>query len=406
MIRRVIGIAILVTAIFYWPEIRGILPAIRPALSPSPLSTTSPQGTSLTPGNTTGYPLTIPEGTMLETFARDVAGARVMVFDTLGNLWVSQTSEGTISLVEIKNGQVMRQSIVFKNLRKPHGLAFDPDDPFVLYIAEEHRISQVRVYSEGQLEKIVDLPSGAGHFTRTIAFGPSATGQPERLYVSIGSSCNVCNETDNRRAKIFTMKKDGSDFKEYARGLRNSVFFTWHPATAELWATDNGRDNLGDNLPPDEINIIKQGKNYGWPICYGDNVHDTQFDKNTYIRNPCEEPTEIPAYINIPAHSAALGLAFVPSQGGWPSDWQNDLLVAYHGSWNRSVPTGYKIARFDLNRTGSVVLSSQDFISGWLAKSGGRVYGRPVGITPGPDGALYISDDKAGLVYRLRYVGP
>jgi glucose/arabinose dehydrogenase len=170
-----------------------------------------------------------------------------------------------------------------------------------------------------------------------------------------------------------------------------------NPHSGAIWGTEMGRDLLGDNIPPDEINIIKEGANYGWPICYGKNIHDTEFDKNTYFRNPCMEPFETPSSIDVPAHSAPLGLAFIPKS--WPTEYRNDLLVAYHGSWNRSVPTGYKIVRyrFDANGTYQGV---EDFITGWFTKDG-TALGRPVGIVIATNGMTYISDDKAGVIYRL-----
>jgi glucose/arabinose dehydrogenase len=171
-----------------------------------------------------------------------------------------------------------------------------------------------------------------------------------------------------------------------------------HPVTGAIWATEMGRDNLGDNLPPDEINIIKKGGNFGWPICYGKNIHDTNFDKNTYIRNPCMEPLELPSYIDIPAHSAPLGIAFVPDEG-WPESYWYNALVAYHGSWNRSVPTGDKIVRIVLDAHGNYV-RTEDFITGWLSASGTK-QGRPVDIKILPGGTAYISDDDAGVLYKL-----
>ncbi|MBI2055118.1 MAG: PQQ-dependent sugar dehydrogenase [Candidatus Sungbacteria bacterium] len=383
----------------YWENLRGAWFAVKPA---APKITEKETVSEL--------PLKLPADLSISLFAKDLPGVRVMARDSFGNFWVSQTSEGVISFLEMEGGKVKSQSIILKNLKKPHGLAFDPENPFTLYFAEEDKLSKVTVYPNGLPQKIADLPSGSGHFTRTIGFGPDG-----RLYVSIGSSCNVCRESDNRRAAIYSMKKDGSDFKLYASGLRNAVFFTW-AQDGKLWATDNGRDLLGDDLPPDEINIIESGKNYGWPICYGKNIHDTVFDKNTYIRNPCMEPFETPSYIDLQAHSAALGLAFVP-QNGWPEDYQGNLIVAYHGSWNRTEPTGYKVVRVKLNSSGEF-LGIEDFITGWLRRSdeksgvgvptvtsgltsSGKVLGRPVGVFAEPGGVVYITDDKAGIIYKI-----
>jgi len=344
--------------------------------------------------DTSATPITIGAGFSIETFAKDLAGARVMARDGFGNFWVSQPSEGRVSLVTVEEGKVTRVDPVFRGLNRPHGLAIDPQNAFLLYIAETDKISRVPINRDGPMEKIADLPAGGGHFTRTIAFGPD-----DRLYVSIGSSCNVCNEDDPRRAAIYSMERDGSDFRPVATGLRNAVFFDWSYIDGRMWATEMGRDNLGDDLPPDEINIVEEGKNYGWPICYGKNIHDTNFDKNTYIRNPCEEPFEMPSYINIEAHSAPLGLVFVPEEG-WPEEYWYDLFVAYHGSWNRSVPTGYKIARIPLDDKGRKTGPIEDFISGWLTADG-RVLGRPVDILLEPGGMMYISDDHSGVIYKV-----
>ncbi len=163
-----------------------------------------------------------------------------------------------------------------------------------------------------------------------------------------------------------------------------------------------GRDNLGDNIPPDEINIIEQKnnqpQNYGWPNCYGKNIHDDVFDKNTYIRNPCMAPFETPSFIDLQAHSAPLGLSFVPEEG-WPEEYWYNLLVAYHGSWNRSAATGYKIVRLKMNAKGEY-LGTEDFITGWL-KDNDTKAGRPVDIKVLSGGTAYITDDSSGVIYRL-----
>jgi len=322
--------------------------------------------------------LNVPKGFSISIFAKNLPGARVLAWDPKGRLVVSQTSEGKISAIQ--NSQT---NTILSRLNKPHGIVFKNDK---LYVAEN---DGVVIYDYDNInakatnpQKIIDLPSGGGHFTRTLLITPD-----EKLLISVGSSCNVCHEENSHRAKILMADLDGKNIKEFARGLRNSVFMAIHPVDGGIWATEMGRDNLGDNLPPDEVNIIEQGKNYGWPNCFGKNIHDAEFDKNTYIRNPCMEPFETASHMDIPAHSAPLGLAFIPEEG-WPEEYWFDLLVAYHGSWNRSEPTGYKIVR-----------NGEDFITGWIKD--GEVWGRPVDILVQPGGTAYISDDKAGMIYKI-----
>lgn len=355
------------------------------------------------PVNNTSFPLTLPDNFSISVYANNVPGARVMAIDGRGTMWVSQTGEGTISSIETKDGAVTGVNAVFRNLDRPHGLAIDYQEPEVLYFAEETKISKVKLYSEDAPQKIADLPAGSRHYTRTLGFGPD-----DRLYVSIGSTCDVCYEKDERLAAIYSMKRDGSDFKKVAQGLRNSVFFTWSYIDGRMWATEMGRDNLGDDVPPDEINVIESGPgagsgqdpvpDYGWPVCYGQNIHDSNFDKNQYIQNPCNG--KVPAKVELPAHSAPLGLAFVPEEG-WPESYWYDLFVAMHGSWNRSEPTGYKIVRVKLDERGNYQ-GTEDFISGWLDQNE-RSVGRPVDLLIQPGGVLYASDDKAGLIYKITY---
>jgi len=345
--------------------------------------------------------LTSPKDFQVDFFALVAPKARVMTWSPDGkDLWLAQTKEGKITKMQVVNNDPVRDEVVFSNLRNPHGLAFDPEDGKILYVAEEHQLSRVDLRAK-DWQKIADFPSSKGeesHFTRTIKFGPDS-----RLYVSIGSSCNVCREEHPWRASIISMNKDGSDAKVFARGLRNAVFFAWSEVDGRMWATEMGRDQLGDDLPPDEINIIEEGKNYGWPICYGKNIHDDAFDKNTYIRNPCLEPFETESHIDLPAHVAPLGLAFIPESTVWPEDWWHDLLVAEHGSWNRSEPVGYKVVRIKLDAQGNYE-GTEDFISGWLTTTDEGT-GRPVDILVKPEGVVLISDDRAGVIYRVRYNG-
>ena len=291
------------------------------------------------------------------------------------------------------------QDTVASGLNKPHGVAFFGNR---LYIAETNAVAtydyDVNSHKATNRKKIIDLPGGGNHTTRTIGFDRNG-----KLYISIGSSCNVCIDGEHR-AKILIANADGSDLKEYASGLRNSVFFTWHPETLEMWATDMGRDLIGDEIPPDEVNILKEGNFYGWPYCYGKNTEDKTFAqmgsglKAIQGLTPAEicQRAATPSHIDLQAHSAPLGLAFIPNS--WRSEYRNDLLIAYHGSWNRTVPTGYKIVRAKLDAQGNYE-AIEDFITGWLAEGG--ALGRPVDLLFGPDGSLYISDDKAGVIYRI-----
>lgn len=393
--------------------------------------------------------LKIQQGFKISIFAKDLDKPRVIAFDPKGIMFVSEPQEGKVLKLEDKDndGLVETKTAVIENLRLPHGLAFyedTKDKKDYLYIAETHQVKRYEydlnkqeIINPADAKVIAAFPAEGRHFTRTIAFGPNYRSKPlvnvgvgrseslvkEKLYMSVGSSCDVCLEDSWKRAAILESDPPGNFTAEFAGGLRNAVFFVFHPVTKEIWATEMGRDNLGDNLPPDEINIVKVAtqehpfgaRRYGWPFCYGNKVEDKSFkpEKIDRVDIPinCSE-TEQPI-IEIPAHSAPLGLAFVDSKE-WPSDWQNNLLVAYHGSWNRSEPTGYKIVRFRLNEKGEPAsqggptagkYEAEDFINGWLHPSTGsgqaKVFGRPVDLKFGPDSSLYVSDDSAGIIYKV-----
>jgi glucose/arabinose dehydrogenase len=234
------------------------------------------------------------------------------------------------------------------------------------------------------------LPSG-GHNTRTVTFSPDYSS----LYVSIGSSCNVCEEQDQRRAAIMRYNPDGSGERLYARGLRNAVGITFNPITGELWATNNGRDFLGDDLPPETIYKIQEGADYGWPGCHSGRIIDPDFGSQGSCEG-IEQPQ-----VEMQAHSAPLGLEFY-SGDQFPAEYQGDLFVAFHGSWNRSQPVGYKVVRIPMD--GEVIGLVEDFAVGWLNNEAS--WGRPVDIVTAPDGSLLISDDAGGKIYRVYYRGP
>ena len=351
--------------------------------------------------------LKAPAGMKVTLFAKGLPGARVIELDSKGRMLVSQTSEGKISVVE--NTQV---STLISGLNKPHGMAMNcaSGDCF-LYVAEADALSRFPYDADtpslGKKEKLMTIGSSRTdrHFTRSLLFlpwsplAPPEAGKPspneDTLLISVGSSCDACNEKDTDHASVISYNINTGKKEIYATGLRNAVFMTLNPVSGKVYATEMGRDNLGDNLPPDEINIIEKGGWYGWPWFYGKNIEDMKFSPNA---RPSFAKEPIPSFIDLPAHSAPLGLAFIPEEG-WPEEYWYNLLVAYHGSWNRTEPTGYKIVRLKMNAKGEY-LGTEDFISGWLTKEGSKT-GRPVDIKVLSGGVAYITDDDLGVVYRL-----
>ena len=368
---------------------------VRPALLPPKEDITKIQDKQSV-GETPEFPLKLPEEFKVGIFAQGLGNARDLEFSTGGVLLVSIPASGKIVALPDKdqNGVADEVRDVVLRLDRPHGIAFYKDK---LFIAEETRIVRYKwdenTLTAAQDKVLFSLPKGDRHFTRTISFN-----QKGQMFVSIGSTCDVCFEKNEWLAAVIVSDGEGTNPRLWAKGLRNSVFITVNSKTNELWGTEMGRDGLGDNLPPDEINIIRDGnpsagsgpRDYGWPICYGNRIPDTNFQKGT----PCEA-TEAPVY-EIPAHSAPLGLTFVNSSQ-FPKEWQGDLLVSYHGSWNRSIPIGYKVVRLDVD--GNNVRGEEDFLSGFL--SGSQALGRPVDLIFDSQGSLYISDDKAGVVYKV-----
>ncbi len=327
----------------------------------------------------------LPPGYSITTFADDLGGspvsypgpnkgARMLVMKD-DVYYVSVPGEGIVYALPDKNEDWAPDTKVafVSGLNNPHGLAFSGD---WLYIAAEDQIVKAHDtdgdFIADNVTKVMDLPLG-DHWTRSILIDGDA------LYISVGSDCNACQEQDQRRGAITKCNLDGYNCYLYARGLRNAVDMIYHGDT--MWVTDNGRDLLGDDLPPDEVNIIEEGKDYGWPICYGQNIHDTDYDKNVYTKDPCMDKT--PPWIDLPAHSASLGLTF----------YEDDLFVAYHGSWNRNPPTGYKIVRINM-----ATKEISDFATGWLR--GSKLYGRPVDVLAVRN-SLFVTDDVAGKIYRI-----
>lgn len=330
----------------------------------------------------------------IRLFASNLGNARDLTFTDGGTLLVSTPASGEVVALPDRNndGIADEARVIMSGKNKPHGLAFRSGK---LFVAEVNRVARY-AWNEQTLQateekELFSIPGGGNHFARSLVFDRQG-----KLYVSIGSTCNVCFEKHSWIAGVVVSDEEGREGPRlFAKGLRNAPFLALNPTTGAVWATEMGRDNLGDNTPPDEINILQDGKDYGWPICYGKKQHDAVFDKNVYTDDPCFN-TEEPIF-EIPAHSAPLGITFVTSDQ-FPKDWQNDLLVAYHGSWNRSVPTGYKIVHMVVK--GNTVQTAEDFLTGFLQN--GRKIGRPVDVVFDKQGSLFVSDDEAGAVYIIQ----
>ncbi len=339
----------------------------------------------------------VPDGFRIELFARGIRAARFMRFAPGGALLVSSPREGTIFLLEPDgdgDGRADAVRPLLTGLDRPHGLDFFGD---WLYVAEAGAIKRVRFDARtdqvtGGVETVVaGLPGGGNHWTRTLRFGDDGW-----MYVSVGSSCNVCLEEDPRRAAILRYRPDGSDEELYATGLRNAVGFDWQPGSGELYATDNGRDLLGDNFPPCELNRVVQGGFYGWPHANGNRVPDPDFGEGYASRIAGSIP---PAH-GFVAHTSPLGIAFYRGRA-FPARYRGAAFVAQHGSWNRTRKSGYRVVALEWQAGGAV--RETDFVVGFELEE--DVIGRPVDVLEGPEGALYITDDFAGAVYRVTYTG-
>lgn len=338
--------------------------------------------------------LKVPEGFNLSLFARDLKAPRMLHVTERGDVLVSLPREGSVLLLRDKDGdgQVDETTVLLEGLSLPHGI--DSHEGW-LYVAETDAVGRIVFDAKvgivtGDYQRILTgLPSGKGHWTRTLRVGPDGW-----LYVTVGSSCNVCIEQAPERAAMLRLRPDGSDKQLYATGLRNSVGFDWSPNDGEIYATDNGREWLGDNFPPDELNRIVEGGFYGWPYANGGKIADPDFGEGqqALIRE------SIAPVHGFRAHNAPLDITFL-RHNSLPDQYHHAALVALHGSWNRSTKDGYKVVSLHWKEGGDI--EERDFITGFVA--GDEVFGRPVAIAEAADGALYISDDYAGVIYRLTY---
>ena len=362
------------------------------------------------PADSAALPLNLikmPPGFAIEVYASGVPVARQMTLGSKGTLFVgtrNKNAGGMVYAIVDRNGDHKADQVIpiAKGLNEPQGVAFRDGS---LYVGEINRVVRFDAI-ESRLEAppapvvVTDkLPSDTHHGQKFIAFGPDGL-----LYVPVGAPCNVCEREDTRYATILRMKPDGSALEVFASGVRNTVGFDWHPRTREIWFTDNGRDMLGDDVPGDELNTApKPGLHFGFPYCHQGDVSDPELG----AKRACTE--FVPPARRLDAHVAAIGMRFYTGTM-FPEEYRNQIIIAEHGSWNRSIPQGYRLSLVKLD--GSKVVSYTRLAEGWLrgvkpAPAGGAmvgdVWGRPADVLVMPDGALLVSDDRANVIYRISY---
>lgn len=338
----------------------------------------------------------LPKGFVISLFADNVPNARTLALGKNETIYVGTRQEGSVYALQDldKDGKAEKRYVIASGLNMPNGVAYKNGD---LYVAELNRIIRYDNIDQ-QLNKppkptviYQQFPDKKRHGWKYLRFGPD-----NKLYTAVGAPCNICLPDQDIFASLIRLNSDGSDLEILANGIRNTVGFDWQPKTHHLYFTENGRDMLGDDIPPDELNLWTQkGQHFGYPFCHGGEILDPEYGKG----KQCKDYTS-PAW-KFKAHMAPLGIRFYRGKQ-FPKSYQQQLFVAQHGSWNRTTPHGYRIAllTFDKNQ----VVSEQVFAQGWLEKNG-RPIGRPVDILELADGSLLVSDDFAGVIYKITYKG-
>ncbi len=337
----------------------------------------------------------LPDGFAISVFA-EVDNARSLAISPAGIIYVGNRNGDKVYAVEDKDGDFKadKKWVIASGLNMPNGVAFKDGN---LYVAEMTRILKFndienRLDNPGKPDVVVDnYPEQDGHGWKYIAFGPDG-----KLYVPVGAPCNICDPEEEIYATITRINTDGTGREIYAEGVRNTVGFTWHPDTKELWFTDNGRDMLGDNVPNCELNYApKAGMHFGFPYCHEGSVKDPEFGN----KRPCKD--FVPPVQKLGAHVAPLGLKFYTGKM-FPSEYTNQIFVARHGSWNRTKKSGHDLSLVNIKNNKSE--GQKVFASGWLDDATQSVWGRPVDVLILPDGSMLVSDDTANVIYRISYL--
>ncbi len=341
--------------------------------------------------------LSLPDGFSIEVYADGIDGARSMAMGENGTLFVGTRTENKVYAIQDRDKDYKADNVILldSTLEVPNGIAFRNGS---LYVAEVNRLLRydaIESNLENPLQPEVvydDYPTEFHHGWKYIAFGPD-----DKLYVPVGAPCNICDSAvvDKRYASITRMDPDGSNREIVANGVRNTVGFTWHPETKELYFTDNGRDMMGDDIPPCELNRLTEiGQHFGYPFCHGGTVKDPEFGN----QHPCED--FVPPVQALGAHVAPLAVKFA-SGSMFPETYNNQAFIAEHGSWNRSKKVGYKISLVRIEA--GQATSYETFIEGWLDHETQEQWGRPVDILFLEDGSMLISDDFGDAIYRVTY---
>ncbi|ANA39157.1 MULTISPECIES: PQQ-dependent sugar dehydrogenase [Geobacter] len=337
--------------------------------------------------------ITLPPGFSIAVYADNVPGARSMALGSRGTLFVGSRGEGKVYALVDRNGDQVADEVITiaKGLQMPNGVAFRNGSLYVAEVSRVLRYDAIEERLKNPPQPVIvndSFPDRTHHGWKFIRFGPDG-----RLYVPVGAPCNVCEEKDPRFATIMRMNPDGTGLEIFANGVRNTVGFDWNPGTGELWFTDNGRDWLGNDIPPDELNRApKPGLHFGFPYRHGRDIPDPEFGAK-------RKPDGLVApEMELGPHVAALGMRFYTGTM-FPERYRNQIFIAEHGSWNRSERIGYRITLVRLE--GNRAVSYEPFAEGWL--DNGKVWGRPVDVQVMPDGSMLVSDDKAGAIYRISY---
>jgi len=335
----------------------------------------------------------LPPGFSIELVAR-VDNARAMTWGAKGTLFVGSMRTGKVYALRFSGNGPPKSYTVASNLQLPAGVAFRDGALYVSAVDRIVRFDDIEDRLESPPAPVIvtdRLPTETHHGWKFIAFGPDG-----KLYVPVGAPCNICEPEPDRYANIMRMNRDGSALEVYARGVRNSVGFDWDPRNGELWFTDNGRDMLGDDVPPDELNhAARAGQHFGYPYCHAGTIADPEFGR----ARPCSEFVA-PAQALGP-HVAAIGMRFYTGTQ-FPAMYRNQVFIAEHGSWNRSSKVGYRISLVRIDSAGKAI-AYEPFASGWL--QGQNAWRRPADALVAPDGALLASDDTPGAIYRISYRG-